>query len=332
MYDCMDLCCGEPDSCKQFACPNAARFSGLVNEVGGLDLGKYVRPVRSPRALPDYVPCVLDAGNIAGPLSIPVVALSLYSVVDRRSGLARFTSAQELLQQFRLESRTRVILTATDKDRPVESFWEYMQPKATAASLRTLNPLLVATPNFSMHCNAPRHDNLLSMARIRFCFEAFAGAGLPVALHVNGRTPQDFLRWAEYIAASPGIEIITYEFGTMGRSEPRRAWHAEQLVRLAARIGRPLRLLVRGGGVHLQELLSAYEQVTLLDTTALMRAKMRRSALRRGARLSWRTSPTAPGEPIDDLFLHNVRVCRAAQRRVLSTIGDHVRALRSSAS
>jgi hypothetical protein len=320
MFDCMDLCCAEPDSCNQFACPKVARFSRLVNEVGSLELGQYMRPVRSPRTVPDYVPCMLDSSGIVGPLSIPVVAVSLYSVVDLRSGLARFSSLPDLLQHFRLDSRTRVILTATDKDGPVESFWEYMQPKATAASLRQLNPLLVATPNFSMHIDAPRHDNLLSMARIRFCFEAFAGAGLSVALHVNGRTPHDFSRWSEYIAASPGINTLTYEFGTMGRSERRRAWHAEQLVRLASLVGRPLRLLLRGGSAYLHELRGVYKQVTLLDTNALMRAKKRRGAVRRGDRVVWRNSPTDPGEPLDALFMHNVRVCRSAQRRARTLI------------
>lgn len=318
VHNCLDLCCGNPGSCKSFACPlDTKRYATLVNEVGGLKLRPHGQSVAPMLALPDYVPAVLDAGSLAGPLHIPVIAISLYSVIDRRTGLAKFASRRELLAAFKIYSDARVVLTATAEDALVERFWEIRQPKATAASIKRLRPALIATPNFSMHVQTVRHDNLLSMARIADCFEDFASAGLPVALHVNGRTPRDFERWAAYLNASPAVSLLAYEMGTMGRSSVRRAWHAEQLIRLTQRVNRPLTLLIRGGIEHLAVLSTAFHRVVWTDTTAHMKAKMRQAAVSSPGNISWVPSPTSTGQPIDDLFLHNIRVFQRAARAIL---------------
>lgn len=317
VFNCMDFCCGKPKTCRRYVCPNQRRFSALVNEVGGFALPAYRQHVAQMIALPDYVPCILDAGDLTGPLPLPAVAISLYSVIDHRTGLSRFASRQEMLQRFKIHPDARVILTATGKDRRVENFWHVLRAKKTAESLRRLRPALIATPNFSMHADTVRHDNLLSMARITACFEEFAAARLPVAVHVNGRMPHDFLRWIEYLNSSPGIYAVSYEMGTMGRSAPRRAWHAEQLIALARGVDRPLTLLIRAGSSHLQELSAAFNRVIALDTSAHMKAKKRQSATRIAARVKWMSAHTAPGEAIDDLLLHNIRICRRATRELL---------------
>lgn len=318
VHNCLDLCCGKPESCTRYACPlNVRRYSALVNEVGGLALRPYTKPVTSMLSVPDYVPCILDAGNLAGPLHIPVVAISLYKVIDGRSGLAKFSSRQELLAAFRIYSDAKVILTASAEDALVERYWEHRQSKATAESLKRIRPALIATPNFSMHAEAVRHDNLLSMARIAACFEDFAAAGLPTALHVNGRIPHDFDRWAVYLNESPWISVVAYEMGTMGRSRVRRAWHAAQLVRLARRVNRPLSLLIRGGYEHLTMLAEVFDRVVWTDTTAHMKAKKRQLGTSSHAAVSWRSSPTEAGEPIDELLLHNIRVYQRVARTLL---------------
>src|ERR1043165_6492125 len=45
VFNCMDLCCGKPATCKKYACPNQHRYSDLVNQVGGLELRPYRRGV-----------------------------------------------------------------------------------------------------------------------------------------------------------------------------------------------------------------------------------------------------------------------------------------------
>lgn len=317
-FNCMDLCCGNPKGCRRYVCPNQRRYSKLVNEAGGLDLQRYRGRVTQMLALPDYVPCILDIGDLQGPLPLPVVAISLYAIIDAKTGLPRYQSRQELLARFRIEHDARIVITATGKDRNVERFWHVFRAKKTAEAIRLLRPALIATPNFSMHADTVRHDNLVSMSRIVSCFEEFAGAGLPTAIHVNGRASHDFKRWIDYLNASPSIYAVSYEMGTMGRSAPRRAWHAAQLVMLAQSVQRPLTLLLRGGLRHIPELSSAFARVIALDTSANMKAKMRQSARRSAGELYWDASPTPAGEAIDQLLLHNIRVCGRAVRQSLS--------------
>lgn len=318
VHNCLDLCCGNHGTCTQYACPlNVRRFATLVNEVGGLELRPYAKPVPAMPTLPGYVPSMVDAGSLTGPLHIPVVAVPLYSVIDASTGLAKFASRQELLEAFHVYSDARLVLTASAEDEYVERYWETYKPKATAESLKRLRPILVATPNFSMHADTVRHDNLVSMARIATCYEDFASAGLPAALHVNGRTPRDFERWADYLNASPWVSVIAYEMATMGGSSVRRAWHAEQLVLLSQRVRKPLTLLIRGGIEHLTSLSTAFHRVIWTDTTAQMKAKMRQAASSSHGQLSWFSSPTAAGESVDQLFLHNIRVYQRAARTLL---------------
>lgn len=318
-FNCMDLCCGNPKGCRRYVCPNQRRYSTLVNEAGGLDLRPYKGRVVPMLAIPDYVPCILDIGDLAGPLPLPVVAVSLYALIDSKTGLPRYDSRQDLLARFRIDPDARIVITATGKDRNVERFWHVFRAKKTAEALRRLRPALIATPNFSMHADTVRHDNLVSMSRIVSCFEEFAAAGLPTAVHVNGRAPHDFHRWIDYLNTSPSIYAVSYEMGTIGRSAPRRAWHAEQLAALARAVPRPLTLLLRGGFKHLPELSGAFSRIIVLDSSANMKAKMRRSAHRVTGRLCWSPCPTPEGQAIDELLMHNVRVCRRAARDLVSS-------------
>ncbi len=319
VFDCMSLCCGSPATCERYACPqNPKKYSKLVSEVGGLELRPYRRQVARTRLLPNYIPFLLDTGSLRGPLPLSTVAISLYSVVEKRTGLAKFQSRDEMLARFKLRKTTRVVLFGTGGDRHVEPFWHCLAPKKTAESLKQLRPALVTTPNFSMHADGPRHDNLVSMARIAACFEELAAVGLPVALHVNGRTPRDFERWTEYLIASPGVCTVAYEMGTMGRSPRRREWHAQQLIALAQNVRRPLTIVIRAGSECLRPLASAFDRVVYLDTSANMKAKYRFAGRCNDGKLSWIASPTAAGEPIDDLFLANVRACWRAARSALA--------------
>jgi len=315
IHNCLDLCCGKPESCRRYACPlNPERYNALVNEVGGLKLRPFRGRIASIPSLPDYIPCLLDSGSLHGPLHIPTVAVSLHSVIDRRTGLAKFSSREKLLARFKVYGDARLVLTGVGEDRYVEAFWAALLPKQTAISLKRLRPALITAPNFSLHADTVRHDNLVSMARIAACVEEFAVAGLPVAPHINARTPHDYERWAKYLVNSVDIGTIAFEMGTMGRSASRRAWHAAQIVGLARMVKRPLTLVVRGGTAHLSDLGSAFHRVMLLDTTPHMKAKMRQSASYSHGSMSWALAPTAAGEPVDEILLHNIRSCQRAFR------------------
>ena len=97
-----------------------------------------------------------------------------------------------------------------------------------------------------MLTDVPRTDNLYAMKRILLAWTEMASAGIATALHVNGRTEHDYLRWSDLIAKRPEIEILAFEFATgCGRGE-RIDWHVNQLCGLAD-----------GSDVRLQSLFAA---------------------------------------------------------------------------
>lgn len=315
IHNCLDLCCGKPELCDRYACPlNPERYAALVNEVGGLELRPFRGRITPPPVLPDYIPCFTDCGSLHGPLHIPTVAVPLHSVIDRRTGLAKFNSREELLAKFKVYGDARLVLTGVGEDHYVEAFWPALLPKQTAVSLKRLRPALITVPNFSLHADTVRHDNFVSMARIAACVEEFAVAGLPVAPHINARTPRDYERWAEYLVNSLGVSTIACEMGTMGRSAKCRAWHAAQLVGLARLAKRPLTLVVRGGTAHHADFGAAFNRVIFLDTTPHMKAKMRQIAAYSHGAMTWTLSATAAHQPVDEILLHNIRSCQRAFR------------------
>jgi hypothetical protein len=54
---------------------------------------------------------------------------------------------------------------------------------------------MATTPNYSLFVDRPRWDDLHAMKRIAIVHGEFLEAGMPGALHVNGRTDRDFERW-----------------------------------------------------------------------------------------------------------------------------------------
>jgi len=169
-----------------------------------------------------------------------------------------------------------------------------------------------------MFLDRPRWDDLHAMKRIAIVHEEFLSEGLPAALHVNGRTDNDFRRWGAYLAIRPEITHLCYEFTTGTGRAGRREQHSTRLVSLAAAAGRPLHLITRGSTEVLPALSAAFSNVTILDTSIFMKTMMRRRAVpAKQSRLSWTRSPTAIGAPLDDLFAENL----AAVDRWFANIG-----------
>jgi len=57
-------------------------------------------------------------------------------------------------------------------------------------------------------------DDLHSIKRIALVHSEFLDEGLPVTLHVNGRSEADFKRWTDFLVARPEVTDIAYEFTT----------------------------------------------------------------------------------------------------------------------
>jgi hypothetical protein len=161
---------------------------------------------------------------------------------------------------------------------------------------------LVTVPNYSLILNRPRWDDLHAIKRIGLVHFEFLDEGLPAALHINGRTNTDFLRWTDYLIKHPETTHLSYEFRTMsGRQET----HVEWLVGVARGVGRPLHLIMRGGVEYLSTLSAAFT-VSFLDTTVFMKTVNRQRAYRTNdGGVVWKRQRTKQGEPLDELFAEN---------------------------
>lgn len=319
-FDCVSFCCRTPDTCDMVCLRNPG-FARRLHEVGGLSLDNIPRAPRHEfTAMPPSVPFVYHRSRRTEPFAPTAVALSLYSLLDRRSGASRFNDRKSLCDYFMISELSTIVLSGTAEDGPLERWWGLgHRRREVLKSLRDLGITIATTPNFSLFSNVPRWDNLHSMKRIAICWEEFASAGLATALHVNARTAEDWRRWTEFVRARPEITGLSYEFATGAVGKYRMGWHADSLAYLAESVDRPLAVLVRGGLAVLSELRSTFHAVTLLDTTSFMKTVNRKSGYwSKAGRLGWRDATGTMQYRLEQLLEHNyLTVLKAASSRVV---------------
>jgi hypothetical protein len=333
-YSCGDYCrCPDKEACDLVCRGNPARYVERWREVGGFDLLSAPDvPAAAPALLPSMVPLIEHGSAREGALNFPIVALPLYRLIDLDTGRSRFADRESLAQRFGIEPSARLIVSGVGRDRKIERYWALPNRPALLDALRALDITLITPPNFSVLTGVPRSDNLHAMKRIMLAFCEMAQAGLPAALHVNARTERDYARWAEVIAARNGIECITCEFATGAGRGRRIDWHVSQLQELAATVGRPLRLIMRGGLRVLEPLRAAFTSVTMIDTDAFARARARKQAwFTEAGKLVWRNHPTGKGEPLDALLQHNVATLYSHHVYLARLHTDHRLALSAAA-
>ena len=315
ILDCRDLCtCADKTKCDMVCRFNPGLFVARMQEVGGLSFNNAPRTsANGVPTLPLVVPFVDHRYGRAAILDEPVVAVSLYELVNMATGKVHVASRAELAARFLIPDGAQVVVSGVDKDGPIERWWELKDRRSILAALKALGITLATTPNYSVLTDVPRTDNLHAMKRILLAWTEMASVGVATALHVNGRTEHDYARWGALMADRQEIEILAFEFATgCGRGE-RIDWHVAQLCALADRVGRQLAIVVRGGGRKLDALRQHFAQVTLVETDAFVRTIRRRKAyLTEAGRLKWARFATPMGAPIDDLFAHNVSLVRSA--------------------
>ena len=290
-------------------------FARRVREVDGFSFDNVPRsPVLAAPILPPLVPVLYHGCKRKLPFQAPAVCLPLYSVIERTNGETRYASATELASGFGITTSVPVMLTGTASDPPLERWWALGSKRLERIrALRDLGVLLVTTPNYSLFVDQPRWDDLHSLKRIAIVHEEFLREGLPAALHINARTDRDWNRWRDYIAARAEVTHVAFEFATGAGRAPRTAWHLEKLVGLAATVGRPLHLIMRGGSKLLPVLTRAFADITLLDTSVFMKtASRQRAFLSAPGVVSWRSSRTKKTETVDSLLTENWQVVAAA--------------------
>jgi hypothetical protein len=211
-----------------------------------------------------------------------------------------------LCAYFGLDPSAAIIASGTAKDPVLERWWG-LETSKRMAILRQLSQLGIAgitAPNFSVFSDVPRWDNFHDMKRIAICWREVLDAGIPGALHVNARARRDWERWAEFIKSHSEINAVAYEFAT--GALVRFSYHVDELCHLADRVGRPLKLVVRGAFTGLARLRKSYAIVTMVDSTTYMRTANRKFAvLRESGAIAWRDAPDRPEVDMDALMEHN---------------------------
>jgi hypothetical protein len=312
IFDCLDFCCGNRGKCDK-VCRNNPDYVGRVREIANFtfDTIPHVKPIPAPR-LPQAVPMLYHGASRAEVLNAPIIALPLARMFNRRDGSARHCSRESLCAAYGIAPGSLIILSGTDTDTSLERWWGFGETRRRSLiqSFRRVGVALATTPNYSLFTDVPRWDDLHSMKRIALVHHEFLSEGLPSALHVNGRTENDFRRWTDYIAERPEITHLAYEFTTGTGWAGRREKHAAWLSTLAGNVGRPLTLLVRGGIDLLPALTRAFAHVTVLETTSFMKTVKRKRAALNG-RITWVDAPTDEGAPIDESFSHNIETVTA---------------------
>jgi hypothetical protein len=329
-FDCSALCaCAHGGMCSGLCRRDARTFVARVREISGFDLGNVARcrPLALPQ-LSEYVPIVYHGTSREGGLDAGMVALPLAALFNRRGGAARYCTRGELLAAFRLAANTRLMVTGVADDKQIEAWWGFRHRPRLIEHLRALGVELVTSPNYSLFTNVSRYDNFHNMKRIGIVTAEFMAAGMPCALHVNGRNDRDYERWSDHVAERDEISMLAFEFTTGTASTRRSVYHQRQLVRIAQRAGRPLHLVVRGGVRHLPELMRAFASVSVVDGEPFVKTTYRQKGfLEVGASVGWQQAPTSKGESLDALLRHNIRLKRLATARRLAWIrADHAHA------
>jgi hypothetical protein len=320
-FDCLTYCCGNAVGCTSICRANPKLFARRLWEINGFALDNVPRgPVLPAPDLPRVGSVVFHGNSRAEAAKLGVAALPLSTMFNRRDGCPRYGSPAELRDAFCLTPDTPIMLTGTEDDPPLERWWELGVSRRAAIirAMRAAGVGLTTTPNYSLIVNAPRWDDLYAMKRIALVHAEFLAEGMPAALHVNGRTDTDFRRWAEFIAVREEITHVAYEFTTGTGRARRRNQHAIWLAGLAADVGRPLHLIMRGGFDLLGTLVTRFSGITVLETDSFMRTmKRRRAMLAENGQLSWRASPTRAGTPLDTLYAGNVEAVQTSVENLM---------------
>jgi hypothetical protein len=319
-YWCLDDCCGKPDTCDGMCPNNPVGFRDRMREINGLELDNIPRAAPYPAAsLPDYIPYLYHGSRRAKPLDLDTVALPLRNF-HSPDGRLRFTSRAEVEARFGIGPQTRIILIGSGRDKAIEAWWKLSERRLPIlAGLRALGVALITGPNYSMFTDEVRYNDMHAMKRIGMAWQEIVAEGVPGAYHLNARTSQDYSRLTVFIAERREVTDVAFEFKTGAAWRTRLPFHVAELVQLAARVGRPLNLVMIGGITVLPALAATFNRVTYIDTSAFMATMHRqRLYLNNEGKMKKAAEFTLTGQPIDGLFRENIATMRARIESLLS--------------
>jgi len=308
-FSCLGFCdCEDSNSCN-YVCRSDSRIFALRSmEVRGFSFDNVLRcPVIAPPQLPLVVPVIYHKSARSSRLQAEAVAVRLDKLFHHKTGALKFTSREALAARFGFDPNARLILVGINRDSLIEPYWSVGRAAKIYNALSALQPDLVTTPNFSTFANVPRWDNFYGMKRILIAWSELVTSGIPTSLHLNARTDRDWERWTEFIAEREEVQSIALEFKTGAAVARRGRYVVEKLLHLVATVPRELQLVIEGGRKYLRELRQGFQEVIFIDTTSHVKTFNRQKLIYvPGKRDKWLHFPTPVGQPLDELFQHNV--------------------------
>jgi hypothetical protein len=308
LFNCFQqFCCGGKAGCDE-VCPNNEDFIERVSGINGLRFDDVGQINQRPVDLPVYVPHLNHRYGRKCPLDWPLVAITPYELFRLRKGVykAEANSPADLRTHFNLSPDTRIVLRGTDKDKPLEKYWERRVEDLAPEQLARLGIDLVIGPNFSHFSDVPRTDNIYNRKRQIRCLEELQAAGLNVAPHLSDAAEGDWDFWRGYLTDNPSLKYVAKEFQTGNKPLELALKVLAELEGIQQHVGRPIHPIMIGGAQLTEHAASRFETFTVLDSRPFMSAIKRRAFRSRGRRATWHSDQTLPGFGIDDILLDNL--------------------------
>src|SRR6201999_780517 len=102
--------------------------------------------------LPLVVPEIFHGSKRSRHFAPALASVSLYGMFDRREGLPKYRTRTDLSGNFKISTDTPLLLTAIQRDRPLERWWELGQArrKTIIQAAGDCGVVMATTPNYSL--------------------------------------------------------------------------------------------------------------------------------------------------------------------------------------
>lgn len=311
IYDCSDLCCEDFENCS-IVCKrrDTSGYVNQVREVGGYEFDNIEVSPPILVDLPSGVyPIIYHGYSRSSPNPTKIAGLRLSDLISFKQGSLKYSTAEQLREAFNLSANSKIIVSGVLPDKKIENWWRLGERRlAIIKGMKALGLELVTAPNYSAVLDLPRTNDLHSLKRIAITCSEFSRSGIACALHPNGRTRQDFVRWGKYVRDHTDISVLAYEFITGPGRKSRLDFHLSQLAVIRRIADRPLSIVVRGNSSCIPVLRNIFENVTYLESTSFVRTLRRQEAyINNRNKIRWRSRKTQHGQPVDSLLDVNIK-------------------------
>jgi hypothetical protein len=304
-WSCMDRCASCDASCDLVCLKKPGDFVRALLEIGGFEHRGIPALERPAEALPRYIPVLQHGFDQEVPLEWAAFPLRGHMRFKGRRYAPIGASAAEVRARLGVSDTTKILLLATGKDRPIESYWRWRRLHGAPDALAALGLSCAVAPNYSMFLEEPRPQHMFNRKRSLICASEWSAAGIGVVPYLQAVAPADWLYWETFLREHAEVTHVAKEFQT-GLANPERGREAiDNLDRLQRLLKRRLHVVAIGAARFRGLLDERFDDSwTLIDSEPFMKAVKRRVAARvDGRRVRWMA---ALGQDAGDLLFHNV--------------------------